>query len=92
MGNYLIDCKKKNIEVRRYLVVIDVTLTERSSDDIKLCFPDCNRECRILLTTRNMKVVNYASSGKSPVLVLRPMCVIFMAHINIVLVYYLITK
>ncbi|KAH0710979.1 hypothetical protein KY284_012406 [Solanum tuberosum] len=62
----LADRLQKSLKGRRYLVVIDDIWTKRAWDDIKLCFPDCNCGSRILLTTRNMEVAEYASSGKPP--------------------------
>ncbi|KAK6774169.1 hypothetical protein RDI58_029408 [Solanum bulbocastanum] len=62
----LADRLQKSLKGRRYLVVIDDIWTERAWDDMKLCFPDCNCGSRILLTTRNMEVAKYASSGKPP--------------------------
>uniref|UniRef100_M1B376 Disease resistance protein Gpa2 n=1 Tax=Solanum tuberosum TaxID=4113 RepID=M1B376_SOLTU len=62
----LADRLQKSLKGRRYLVVIDDIWTEQAWDDIKLCFPDCNCGSRILLTTRNMEVAEYASSGKPP--------------------------
>ncbi|KAK4727456.1 hypothetical protein R3W88_032373 [Solanum pinnatisectum] len=65
-GGQLADRLQKSLKGRRYLVVIDDIWTERAWDNIKLCFPDCNCGSRILLTTRNMEVAEYASSGKPP--------------------------
>ncbi|MCD7468341.1 hypothetical protein HAX54_006418 [Datura stramonium] len=50
-----------------YLIVIDDIWTTGAWDDINLCFPDyCNNGSRILLTTRNVDVAEYAISGKPP--------------------------
>ncbi|XP_049347337.1 putative late blight resistance protein homolog R1A-3 [Solanum verrucosum] len=62
----LADRLQKHLKGRRYLVVIDDIWTTEAWDDIKLCFPDCNNGSRILLTTRNVEVAGYASSGKRP--------------------------
>ncbi|KAH0711054.1 hypothetical protein KY284_012481 [Solanum tuberosum] len=62
----LADRLQKHLKGRRYLVVIDDIWTTEAWDDIKLCFPDCNNGSRILLTTRNVEVAEYASSGKPP--------------------------
>ncbi|MCD7468346.1 hypothetical protein HAX54_006423 [Datura stramonium] len=62
----LADRLQKLLKGGRYLVVIDDIWTTGAWDDIKPCFPDCNNGSRILLTTRNMEVAEYASSGKSP--------------------------
>ncbi|XP_059276760.1 putative late blight resistance protein homolog R1B-16 [Lycium ferocissimum] len=62
----LADRLQKLLKGRRYLVVIDDIWTKGAWDDIKLCFPDCNYGSRILLTTRDMELAEYASSGKPP--------------------------
>ncbi|KAG5569361.1 hypothetical protein H5410_059127 [Solanum commersonii] len=58
------DRLQKHLKGRRYLVVIDDIWTTKAWDDIKRCFPDGNNGSRILLTTRNVEVAEYASSGK----------------------------
>ncbi|XP_075076165.1 putative late blight resistance protein homolog R1B-16 [Nicotiana tabacum] len=60
------DRLQKLLKGRRYLIVVDDIWNEAAWDDIKLCFPDCNNRSRILLTTRNVEVAEYASSGKPP--------------------------
>ncbi|OIT01565.1 PREDICTED: putative late blight resistance protein homolog R1B-16 [Nicotiana attenuata] len=62
----LADRLQKLLKGGRYLVVIDDIWTTEAWDDIKLCFSDCNNGSRILLTTRNVDVAEYASSGKPP--------------------------
>ncbi|WMV60300.1 hypothetical protein MTR67_053685 [Solanum verrucosum] len=62
----LADRLQKHLKGRRYLVVIDDIWTTEAWDDIKLCLPDCINGSRILLTTRNVEVAEYASSGKPP--------------------------
>ncbi|XP_049359039.1 putative late blight resistance protein homolog R1B-16 [Solanum verrucosum] len=62
----LADQLQKLLKCGRYLVVIDDIWTKGAWDDIKLCFPDCNCRSRILMTTRNMEVAEYASSGRPP--------------------------
>nr|AEW48209.1 disease resistance protein RGH5 [Solanum huancabambense] len=62
----LADRLQKHLKGRRYLVVIDDIWTTEAWDDIKPCFPDCINGSRILLTTRNVEVAEYASSGKPP--------------------------
>ncbi|XP_060210042.1 putative late blight resistance protein homolog R1B-16 [Lycium barbarum] len=62
----LADRLQKHLKGKRYLVVIDDIWTTRAWDDIQLCFPDCNNGSRILLTTRNGEVAEYASLGKHP--------------------------
>ncbi|KAH0707800.1 hypothetical protein KY289_012876 [Solanum tuberosum] len=56
---------QKLLKGRRYLVVIDDIWTTEAWDDIQLCFPDCNNGSRILMTTRNMDVAKFASSGNT---------------------------
>ncbi|KAH0736665.1 hypothetical protein KY285_012372 [Solanum tuberosum] len=73
----LADRLQKLLKGRRYLIVIDDIWTTDSWDDVKLCFPDCDRGSRILMTTRNMEVAEYASSGRGilkrfPPLILPP--------------------
>ncbi|WMV60285.1 hypothetical protein MTR67_053670 [Solanum verrucosum] len=63
--NQLADRLQKHLKGRRYLVVIDDIWTTEAWDDIKLCFPDCINGSRILLTTRNVEVAEYASSEGS---------------------------
>ncbi|KAH0774349.1 hypothetical protein KY290_011486 [Solanum tuberosum] len=62
----LADQLQKLLKGKRYLVVIDDIWTTGAWDDISQCFPDCNNRSRILLTTRNVEVAGYASSGKPP--------------------------
>ncbi|KAF3643826.1 putative methyltransferase-like protein 5-like [Capsicum annuum] len=59
----LADQLQKLLKGPRYLIVIDDIWAKDAWDDIKLCFPDCNCRSRILVTTRNMEVAEYASSG-----------------------------
>ncbi|PHT73223.1 hypothetical protein T459_24008 [Capsicum annuum] len=60
------DQLQKLLKGRRYLIVIDDIWAKDVWDDIKLCFKDCNYGSRILMTTRNMEVAEYVSSGKPP--------------------------
>ncbi|XP_059276935.1 putative late blight resistance protein homolog R1A-10 [Lycium ferocissimum] len=62
----LADQLQKLLKGRRYLIVIDDIWTTKAWDDIKPCFPDYTNGSRILLTTRNMEVAEYASSGNAP--------------------------
>ncbi|XP_016490889.1 putative late blight resistance protein homolog R1B-16 isoform X1 [Nicotiana tabacum] len=62
----LADQLQKLLKGRRYLIVIDDIWTTEAWDDIKLCFPDYTNGSRILLTTRNVEVAEYASSGNPP--------------------------
>ncbi|XP_006350137.1 putative late blight resistance protein homolog R1A-3, partial [Solanum tuberosum] len=62
----LADRLQKLLKGKRYLVVIDDIWTTKAWDDIQICFPDFHNGSRILLTTRNVEVAEYASSGKLP--------------------------
>ncbi|XP_060196179.1 putative late blight resistance protein homolog R1B-13 isoform X2 [Lycium barbarum] len=57
----LADRLQKHLKGKRYLAVIDDIWTTGAWDDIQLCLPDCNNRSRILLTTRNGEVAEYAS-------------------------------
>ncbi|XP_047261979.1 putative late blight resistance protein homolog R1B-16 [Capsicum annuum] len=61
----LADRLQKFLKSRRYLIFIDDIWAKEAWDDVKLCFPDCDCGSRILLTTRNMEVAKYASSGET---------------------------
>ncbi|KAH0681854.1 hypothetical protein KY289_019606 [Solanum tuberosum] len=61
----LADRLRKHLFCRRYLVVIDDIWTTEAWDDIRQCFPDLYNGSRILLTTRNVEVAEYASSDRS---------------------------
>ncbi|XP_059276603.1 putative late blight resistance protein homolog R1A-10 isoform X2 [Lycium ferocissimum] len=62
----LADQLQKHLKGNRYLLVIDDIWTTGAWDDMQLCFPNCNNGSRVLLTTRNVEVAEYASSDKSP--------------------------
>ncbi|XP_055806625.1 putative late blight resistance protein homolog R1B-16 [Solanum dulcamara] len=62
----LADRLQKLLKGRRYLVVIDDIWTKGAWDDIKLCLSESNCGSRILLTTRDMKVAEYANLGNPP--------------------------
>lgn len=46
----LVDQLQKLLKGKRYLIVIDDIWTKKAWDDVKLCFPKCNKRSRILLT------------------------------------------
>ena len=52
---------KKELNGRRYLVVVDDIWSKDVWDSIRGIFPDYNRRSRILLTTRETKVAMYAN-------------------------------
>nr|XP_016494656.1 PREDICTED: putative late blight resistance protein homolog R1A-10 isoform X1 [Nicotiana tabacum] len=60
----LADHLQKSLKGRRYLIVVDDMWSREAWDDVRLCFPENNNRSRILLTTRDMKVAQYASSPK----------------------------
>ncbi|KAK4728518.1 hypothetical protein R3W88_021506 [Solanum pinnatisectum] len=62
----LADRLQKSLKGRRYLIVVDDIWSTEAWDDIRLCFPENNNRSRILLTTRDMNVAQYASSPKDP--------------------------
>ncbi|PHT51929.1 hypothetical protein CQW23_06391 [Capsicum baccatum] len=62
--NQLADRLHKLLKGKRYFLVIDDIWTAEAWDDIELFFPDCNNGSRIVLTTQNVEVSEYASSGK----------------------------
>ncbi|XP_016480519.1 putative late blight resistance protein homolog R1A-3 [Nicotiana tabacum] len=62
----LADLLQKSLKGRRYLIVVDDIWSREAWDDIRLWFPEYNIASRILLTTRDMKVAQYASSPEDP--------------------------
>ncbi|MCD7458530.1 hypothetical protein HAX54_038501 [Datura stramonium] len=62
----LADRLQKRLKGRRYLIVVDDIWSTEAWDVIKLWFPEYKNKSRILLTTRDMKVAQYASSPKDP--------------------------
>ncbi|XP_009793286.1 putative late blight resistance protein homolog R1B-17 [Nicotiana sylvestris] len=59
-------CLKQSLMGRRYLIVVDDIWSKEAWDDIRLCLPDDGKRSRILLTTRDVEVAQYASSRKDP--------------------------
>ncbi|XP_069150352.1 putative late blight resistance protein homolog R1A-3 [Solanum lycopersicum] len=51
---------KKELNGRRYLVVVDDIWSKDVWDSIRRIFPDCNNRSRVLLTSRETKVAIYA--------------------------------
>ncbi|XP_075102907.1 putative late blight resistance protein homolog R1A-3 [Nicotiana tabacum] len=62
----LADRLKKGLKGRRYLIVVDDIWSKEAWDDIRLCLPDYGIRSRVLLTTRDVEVAQYASSSKDP--------------------------
>ncbi|XP_016453755.1 putative late blight resistance protein homolog R1A-3 [Nicotiana tabacum] len=62
----LADLLQKSLKGRRYLIVVDDIWSREAWDDIRLWFPENSNASRILLTTRDMKVAEYASSPEDP--------------------------
>ncbi|XP_022861259.1 putative late blight resistance protein homolog R1A-10 [Olea europaea var. sylvestris] len=52
----------KSLNGQRYLIVMDDVWSTNAWNDIQMLFPDDNNESRILLTTRQTDVADYASS------------------------------
>ncbi|XP_075078313.1 putative late blight resistance protein homolog R1B-17 [Nicotiana tabacum] len=59
-------CLKQSLMSRRYLIVVDDIWSKKAWDDIRLCLPDDDKRSRVLLTTRDVEVAQYASSPKDP--------------------------
>ncbi|XP_060179299.1 putative late blight resistance protein homolog R1A-10 [Lycium barbarum] len=62
----LADHVQKSLKGRRYLIVVDDIWSTEAWDEIRMCFPENSNRSRILLTTRDMKVAQYASFPKDP--------------------------
>ncbi|KAL3344216.1 hypothetical protein AABB24_023580, partial [Solanum stoloniferum] len=54
---------KKELNGRRYLVVVDDIWSKDVWDSIRGIFPDCNNRSRVLLTTRETEVAIYATTS-----------------------------
>ncbi|XP_009793283.1 putative late blight resistance protein homolog R1B-16 isoform X1 [Nicotiana sylvestris] len=59
-------CLKQSLMGRRYLIVVDDIWSKNAWDEIRLCLPDDGKRSRVLLTTRDVEVAQYASSAKDP--------------------------
>ncbi|XP_075081970.1 putative late blight resistance protein homolog R1B-16 isoform X2 [Nicotiana tabacum] len=59
-------CLKQSLMGRRYLIVVDDIWSKNAWDEIRLCLPDDGKRSRVLLTTRDIEVAQYASSPKDP--------------------------
>ncbi|XP_009772441.2 putative late blight resistance protein homolog R1B-16 [Nicotiana sylvestris] len=59
-------CLKQSLMGRRYLIVVDDIWSKNALDEIRLCLPDDGKRSRVLLTTRDVEVAQYASSPKDP--------------------------
>nr|XP_009625970.1 putative late blight resistance protein homolog R1A-3 [Nicotiana tomentosiformis] len=59
-------CLKQGLMGRRYLVVMDDIWSKKAWDEIRLCLPDDGKRSRVLLTTRDVEVAQYASSREDP--------------------------
>ncbi|XP_060179698.1 putative late blight resistance protein homolog R1A-10 [Lycium barbarum] len=70
----LADCLQKSLKRRRYLIVVDDIWSSDAWDNIRLWFPENSNRSRILLTTRDINVAQYASSheGLFPMPFLEP--------------------
>ncbi|KAL1561262.1 putative late blight resistance protein R1A-10 [Salvia divinorum] len=59
------DMLHKSLYGRKYLVVLDDIWSTNFWDEIKMYFPDNSNGSRILITTRESDVANYADSSRS---------------------------
>lgn len=55
----------KSLYGKRYLIVLDDMWSTDAWDDVKMFFPVANSQSRIILTTRELDVANYAGSSSS---------------------------
>lgn len=55
---------RRSLLGQRYLIVVDDIWTQKAWDEIQRCFPDENNGSRILLTTRQKEVAEYANAGE----------------------------
>lgn len=62
---------RRQLEVGRYLIVLDDVWTAVAWDDLKEAFPNVNNRSRIILTSRNREVALHASPGSDEPLQLR---------------------
>ncbi|XP_070047578.1 putative late blight resistance protein homolog R1A-10 isoform X2 [Nicotiana tomentosiformis] len=62
----LADRLQKSLKGRRYLIVVDDIWSTEAWDEFRLWFPEYNNRSRILLTTRDIKVAQYASYPRDP--------------------------
>ncbi|XP_047978805.1 putative late blight resistance protein homolog R1A-3 [Salvia hispanica] len=63
LTNELKNMLHKSLFSRKYLIVLDDIWSTRFWDQIRIYFPDNNNRNRIVITTRESDVVNYASSS-----------------------------
>ncbi|CAI9109329.1 OLC1v1009133C1 [Oldenlandia corymbosa var. corymbosa] len=61
-GDHLEELLCQRLEGRQYLIVLDDVWEKRDWDMLKSAFPKNNRRCRVLITTRNTEVANYANA------------------------------
>ncbi|XP_070014673.1 putative late blight resistance protein homolog R1B-12 [Nicotiana sylvestris] len=65
-GDQLADELRKALYSKRYLILVDDVWEASAWDDIIGCFRDANNGSRIILTTRNYEVANYARFQSDP--------------------------
>ncbi|CAI9115703.1 OLC1v1016682C2 [Oldenlandia corymbosa var. corymbosa] len=56
----------KQLEGKQYLVVLDDVWEKEDWDEFKRAFPDNKKRCRVLITTRNDQVADYANPKVPP--------------------------
>ncbi|KAL1556897.1 putative late blight resistance protein R1A-3 [Salvia divinorum] len=59
------DMLYKSLYGRKYLIVLDDIWSSKFWDEIRMYFPDNNNGSRIVITTRESDVANYADSSRS---------------------------
>ncbi|KAL1561256.1 putative late blight resistance protein R1B-16 [Salvia divinorum] len=59
------DVLRKNLFGRKYLIVLDDMWSTKFWDEMRMYFPDNNNGSRIVFTTRESDVANYADSSRS---------------------------
>ncbi|KAL1561259.1 putative late blight resistance protein R1B-16 isoform X1 [Salvia divinorum] len=59
------DVLRKNLFGRKYLIVLDDMWSTKFWDEMRMYFPDNNNGSRIVITTRESDVANYADSLRS---------------------------
>ncbi|KAH0682295.1 hypothetical protein KY289_020047 [Solanum tuberosum] len=64
---------QQGLKRQKYLIVVDDIWSNQDWDRISHWFPDCGNNSRILLTSRDREVAEYAASNPKESLVMRPL-------------------
>ncbi|KAG5609283.1 hypothetical protein H5410_020564 [Solanum commersonii] len=64
---------QQGLKGEKYLIVVDDIWSNQDWDRISHWFPDCDNKSRILLTSRDREVAEYAASNPKESLVMRPL-------------------